>query len=475
MKSTHRAAAFGLAGALALSLTACSSGSSANDGGDAGSTDGTGDGSGEVAQTTLRVVSLLPGSEQAAIDAFNAQVAEFEAANPGIDVVPEEYEWKATTFAAQLAGGTLPDVFEIPFTDAQTLIANGQLSDLDAQFRTLPYADRFNPAIVAVGTGADGHVYAVPAKNVYGVGLHYNRALFESAGLDPDDPPTTWDEVAEYAKKIADANPGVAGYMQMSQNNTGGWQLTVQTYSRGGRVQALSDDGATATSTINNPATVEALEWLQAMRWEDNSLGSNFLLDWGTINEAFAAGQVAMFTSGSDVYTSMIQSNGLDPAVYGLAALPLGDSPDVGVLSGGTLAAVPAGVDDAVKDAAIAWIDFFYTAKLVDEARAVADAETLVKDNQPVGTPVLPMFGRDQWEQNQEWIKDYVNVPLDQMQSYIDSMFDLPLVNEPARRTQDVYALLDPIVQAVLTDQNADIDQLLTDADTQAQALLDQE
>ena len=35
----------------------------------------------------------------------------------------------------------------------------------------------------------------------YGIGLHYNRALFEEAGLDPDQPPTTWDEVREYAKR----------------------------------------------------------------------------------------------------------------------------------------------------------------------------------------------------------------------------------------------------------------------------------
>lgn len=69
MKSTHRAAALGLAGVLALSLTACSS-DDGGGGGDADSTDGT---------TTLRVVSLLPGSEQAAIDAFDQQVAEFEA------------------------------------------------------------------------------------------------------------------------------------------------------------------------------------------------------------------------------------------------------------------------------------------------------------------------------------------------------------------------------------------------------------
>ncbi|MCB7137133.1 ABC transporter substrate-binding protein [Cellulosimicrobium marinum] len=467
MKSTRQAIALTLAGALAIStLAACSSNGSGDGDEDGGSSTGA-DG-----KVTLTVVSLLPGSEQEAIDAFNAQVEEFEAANPDIDVVPEEYEWKATTFAAQLAGGTLPDVFEIPFTDAKTLVENGQLADLDAQFRELEYADSFNPAIIEAGTGSDGHVYAIPAKNVYGVGLHYNRDLFESAGLDPDDPPTTWDEVREDAKAIADANPGVAGYMQMSQNNTGGWQLTVNTFARGGRTQEVADDGA-ATSTLTNDGTKAALEWLQDMRWEDNSLGSNFLLDWGTMNQAFAAGQVAMYTSGSDVYTALVQTNAIDPDMYGLAALPL-EGDDAGVLTGGTLAAMPASVDDAKKAAAIKWIDFFYLAKLVDEDRAVADAETLVANDQPVGTPVLPMFSQEQYEQNQEWIADYVNVPLDHMTSYTDSMFDLPLVGEPSQKTQEIYALLDPVVQAVLTDENADVDALLEDANAQAQALLDQ-
>jgi ABC-type glycerol-3-phosphate transport system substrate-binding protein len=462
MHTIRRPLALAAAGSIVLALTACSAGTAGTD--DGGSADG---------KTKLRVVSLLPGSEQAAIDAFNAQVEEFEAAHSDIDVVPEEYEWKATTFAAQLAGGTLPDVFEIPFTDAKTLIENGQLADMDEQFHTLPYADRFNPAVLEAGSGEDGKVYAVPAKNVYGVGLHYNRALFESAGLDPDAPPTTWDEVAEYAKKIADANPGVAGYMQMSQNNTGGWQLTVASYARGGRMQEVAEDG-TVTSTLDNHGTVEALEWLKERRWEDNSLGANFLLDWGSINEAFAAGQVAMFTSGSDVYTSMVQTNALDPAVYGLTALPL-EGDDAGVLSGGTLAGVPAGASEEVKKAAIEWIDFFYTAKLVDEERAVADAETLAADNQPIGTPVLPMFDQEQYEQNQEWIADYINVPLDQMTGYTDKMFDLPLVGEFSHKTQEVYALLDPVVQAVLTDENADIDALLKAADEQAQQLLDAE
>jgi len=197
---SSRTTAIALSGALSFTLlAACSSGS-----------DDAGDGESAGGKTVLRVVSLLPGSEQEAFDAFDEQVAQFEAANPDIDIQPEEYEWKATTFAAQLAGGTLPDVFEIPFTDGKTLIENGQLADIDAQFRELPYAGDFNPNVLDAGTGADGKVYAIPAKSVYGIGLHYNRALFEQAGLDPDDPPTTWDEVRSDAKAIADAT-GQAG------------------------------------------------------------------------------------------------------------------------------------------------------------------------------------------------------------------------------------------------------------------------
>lgn len=464
MQNTKRVAAVTLAAIMgALSLSACAG--AATPQASAGGTSATG-------PVALRVVSLLPGSEQAAIDAFNAQVKEFESANPGIDIQPEEYEWKATTFAAQLAGGTLPDVFEIPFTDAKTLIQNEQIANLDTQFQTLPYAAKFNAAIVDAGKGADGKVYAVPAKNVYGVGLHYNRDLFKKAGLDPNSPPKTWDEVRADAKKIADAVPGVAGYAQMTQSATGGWQLVANTFAHGGRVQTLNSDGTT-TSTLANDGTKASLQMLKDMRWSDNSMGANFMFDWSSINQAFAAGKVAMYTSGSDVYTSLVQTNGVKADMYGLTAMPLAGT-DAGDLTGGTMAAMPADATDEQKAAAIKWIDFFYLRKLVDKDRAVADAKTLVANKQPVGTPVLPMFNKEQWTENQSWISEYINVPLNQMTGYTDTMFDLKLVGEPSQQTQEIYKLLDAVVQTVLTKKDANIDELLTKANTQAQALLDQ-
>ena len=160
-----------------------------------------------------------------------------------------EYEWTGPTFAVQLAGGSLPDVFTVPFTDAKTLLENGQLMDVTAEMDALGYTDKFNPIILDAVTDGDGNHFGFP-RQAYAMGLHYNRDLFEQAGLDPDSPPTTWDEVREAAKAISDAT-GKAGYAQMTMNNTGGWQLTAGTVAHGGRTQVDNGDG-TYTSTINN-------------------------------------------------------------------------------------------------------------------------------------------------------------------------------------------------------------------------------
>lgn len=419
---------------------------------------------------TLSVVSLPPGSEPAAFEAFDQQVADFEEKNADIDIEAQEYEWEAPTFAAQLAGGTLPTVFEIPFTDGKALIENGQLADLSEQVESLPYADEFNPNVLDAGQDEDGNVFGLP-KEAYGIGLQYNRTLFEQAGLDPDQPPTTWDEIREYAKQISEAT-GKAGYAQMTRDNTGGWMLTTLTYALGGRMQ--EPDGDSYQATLDNPQTKEALQKLQEMRWADNSMGSEFLYDWGGINQAFAAGQIGMYMGGSDVYTSLKRENNITPADYGLAVLPLDSSSDAGILGGGTLIVASAKASEAEKNAAIKWIDYYYMRKQTDQDAAVLDAKTLADSGQPVGTPKLPVFNKEMLDQSLEWIAEYINVPLDQMTSFTDGVYDQQLVAEPAAHTQELYAALDAVVQTILTDQNADVDQLLATANDNVQRILDQ-
>jgi ABC-type glycerol-3-phosphate transport system substrate-binding protein len=271
------------------------------------------------------------------------------------------------------------------------------------------------------------------------------------------------------ARQIAQRT-GQAGYAEMTTDNTGGWILTTLDYAFGGRTEQL--DGDHVKSTVDNQQMADALEAIHAMRWDDNSMGANFLYDWNGINQDFAAGRIGMYVSGGANYGSLKAQNAIKADDYGVTALPL-TGKFSGVLGGGTLAAVGAKASDSVKAAAVKWIDFYYLRKQTNQDAAVADAKATADSGEVVGAPELPVFDKAQYDQRMTWIARYVNVPVKQLAPYTDKMFDQPLVPEPTKSTQQVYALLDTVAQKVLTDRNADIPALLADAQRQAQALVD--
>jgi multiple sugar transport system substrate-binding protein len=447
MKSTRFITAVAAAGLLAICATAAAVGASRQ-------------------TVTISVASLIPGSTKAATDQFNKRVAEFEKANPSIKIKAVEYQWTGPTFAAKLAAGTLPTVFEVPFTDARTLGDNGQLADLTPYAKALPYFAKYNKAVIAEGTNAKGHIVALP-KGAYAQALHYNRKLFAQAGLDPNKPPKTWTQLRTYAAKIAQKT-GKPGYVQMAKDdNTAGWILTTLTYSLGGRMERGT--GTRAVATLTNQQTVTALNMLHQMRWVDNSMGANFDYGWSDINQAFAAGNVGMYISGSDVYTNLVQASSVDPSIYGLAPIPLAKSKKAGVLGGGTLVAVKPSANKTQLAAAVRWIDFYYERPLITKAQAVANAKSLVADKQPVGVPALPVFNKRQYDLANTWIKPYINVPLKQMKPFTTGIFAQRLIPEPEASTQAVYHSLDAVVEAVLTNKSADIQSMLQQANQQAQ------
>jgi ABC-type glycerol-3-phosphate transport system substrate-binding protein len=420
---------------------------------------------------TISVASLIPGSTPEAITQFNNQVKEFQKANPKIHVNSVEYQWTGPTFAAKLAAGTLPTVFTVPFTDARTLGENGQIADLTKEVKALPYFSKFNPAVLAEGTTSKKKIVALPTA-AYAQALHYNRKLFSQAGLDPNKPPTTWGQLRADAKQIS-AKTGKAGYVQMAKDdNTAGWILTTLVYALGGRMEVGT--GTSARATLNNSKTVTALNMLKAMRWTDNSMGSNFDYGWSDINQNFAAGNIGMYISGSDVYTNLVSASNIDPSVYGEATIPLAKNKTAGVLGGGTLAAVRPDANAAARAAAIKWIDFFYEKPLISKAQAIRNAQTLVASKQPVGVPALPIFNKAQYDLANTWIKPYINVSQAQVKPFTKGIFAQRLIPEPPASTQSVYHSLDAAVEAVLTDKNANVTSMLADANSAAQSAISQ-
>ena len=420
----------------------------------------------QKAKVTISVAALRPGSSDEAQKQFNDNVALFEKQHPNIDVKAVDYAWDGATFAAQLAAGRLPTVFTVPFTDARTLGQNRQVADLTAAIKKYPWYKKFQKTIIAEATTGNGRVIGVPYA-AYAQALHYNRQLFKQAGLNPNKPPTTWAQLRKYAKQIAQKT-GAAGYAQMGLNdNTAGWILTTVAYTLGGRME--TGRGTAATATLNNKYTVQALNLLKQMRWTDNSMGSTYDYTWPTINQAFAAGKIGMFINGSDIYTFLVQAANLDPKIYGIAPLPLAKQKNAGVMGGGSIAVVRPDTKGAKLNAALQWIDFFYMEKLIKKPAALRDARILVANQQPVGVPAFPIFNKVQYDRANSWIKSYINVPIKQMNPFLKGIFKQNLYPEPAASTQSVYHALDPVVQAVFADKNANVSALLAQANDVAQ------
>jgi len=457
MKSSKKALAIAVAMAAGTAmLSGCSSSGASDDGG----------------KVNIVVAPVLPGATADALKALSKRVKEFEKKNPDISVKAIEYQWTGTTFAAELAGGTLPDVFNVPFTDSKTLADNGQLADITSDFKKTATANKWNKTVLDVATGKDGKIYGVP-WGPYAMALSYNRDIFTQAGLDPNKPPTTLDEIEQDAKVIAQKVPGVAGYMQMTSGNNGGWELSANTFALGGRMEKVGSDG-TVTVTTDNQQTKQALAWLHKLRWDDNAMGKNFLWDWSGINQGFASGKIAMYMSGSDVIGSLMQANGFDQAKYGVTTFPVDASnSDAGILSGGNVDVVNVKDTAAQKAAAVKWIDFYRTQPSVDKTAAINNAKTLKAGDQAVNAPTLPVFDKATWEQNQQWIKPYANIPAANIKPFTDGIWDQKIVPEAPSHTQDLYAALDPVVQAVLTKRTVDVDAMLKAVDAKIQALID--
>ena len=122
------------------------------------------------------------------------------------------------TFAAQLAGGTLPTVFAVPFTDAKTLIEHGQIADIDHEVKALPYGADFNPNVLTDGPGRRRQHLRVPTA------AYAHRPALQPPAVQAGRPRPR--QAADHLGRGARGRQGdrrrdrKAGYAQMAQRTT---------------------------------------------------------------------------------------------------------------------------------------------------------------------------------------------------------------------------------------------------------------
>ncbi|MGO1049046.1 ABC transporter substrate-binding protein [Crossiella sp. CA198] len=406
-----------------------------------------------------------PGTQAFQRKIFDEDVAAFEAANPNIDIEPREGFMDPKTFATKLAGGQLEDVFYVYLTDPAQIIARRQAADLTDHLKDVPLAGELNPQLTQVFKDSKGRQYGLPTAN-YSMGLLYNRTLFSKAGLDPAKPPATWAEVREAAKKISALGNGVVGFGELSKNNHGGWHLTSWLNSLG--VSVARQEGETWKADFNNDKGKAALQHLYDMRWTDDSMGSKQLLEIPDLQRLMGAGQLGMYIAAPDNVPVLVNQFNGKYEDYGLAPLPGGQ----GTLIGGEGYMInPKATPEKIK-AGLTWLRW----KFLDPSRIEGNLKRYAEQKQPIGLPVPP--AADVWvgpvrEQQERFKAANATIPVANYQPYITAAPSLKGNLEPPS-AQQVYAALDTVMQAVLTNKDVTIGQVLAEAETKVNGVLAQ-
>jgi multiple sugar transport system substrate-binding protein len=446
-----------LATAVGLSLASCSS----NKNHDSGTANG-------KTAITVDCPPLKTDNDGKALAQWNADVASFQKQHPDITIKTISVGSQCDNppdFTARLQGGTEADVFYGYMTDLNQVLDAGQAEDITSYVNatTVPNWDNMIGDAKQAFTD-NGKLYALP-YSAYTMGLVINKNLFQQAGLDPAKPPTSWQEVAADAKKIAALGNGIAGYEDYSAGNTGGWHFTAELYSRGG--QMVSDNGKTAAF---NDATGQAvLQNLHDMRFTDNSVGTKQLLQWPDLLTNAAAGKVGMYIGAPDSITAIVQTFHGKFSDWAMGPMPGDNGPAKATLGGGNGYFFKKGLSPAQIKAGIAWVTYEELTLGVGQFNYVAKKDMGL----PVGLPqpLLWKPGSDVQKKDDDLKKANSNLTLTDYAPFVGNPVAIKL--EPPQ-AQAIYAVLDTCMSAVLTKADANIPDLLKTAEAKVNTLLSQ-
>lgn len=240
----------------------------------------------------------------------------WEGENPGYKVQLEFVPWgqcqeKSTTLAS---AGNPPAVAYMGSRTLKQLAANDLIIPVNM---TEEEKATYAAPILATIT-ANGQQWGLP-RAFSTKALYWNKDLYGAAGLDPDTPPKTWDEMYDFAKAIKEKTDSDGfGLAAASFDNTM-HQFMNYVYTNGGQV--INEDGEIV---FNSPNNVEALAFYGKMA--EVSQPGPIAYDRAKLRPLFSEGKIGMFISGPWERTRVTDVN------WGVAPIPVGPSGTPGTL-----------------------------------------------------------------------------------------------------------------------------------------------
>lgn len=270
----------------------------------------------------------------------------------GITIKMDIMPWSniAEKLPPAISTKTAPDFVLLNYPDFAQYVHNGAVQPLE-DFWKFDGVDKSDFESTAIDMGVvDDTQYFIPMQ-VQGMFLYWNKDLFREAGLDPEQPPKTWDELAEMASKLANPAKNVQGFAIPKEGNPilYNWILD-----NGGNL--VKKDGT--KSAFASPETLEVLKTMQKLIHEQK-VGPESI-SGAEVDNLMNAGQLAIEINGPWL-NSGLQKNGIN---YGVTTLPLGSDGKQQAILDGVGFGIPASTDSSKKEAIYEFIKYWNSTEI---------------------------------------------------------------------------------------------------------------
>ena len=268
----------------------------------------------------------------AVVNAFRERHPEIELrAFSGIKI--ENMDMDAGPLLA-IAGGVAPDIIYVNFRQSDTYIQNNFLYPLDEFVRQLDPALMQlrveKPVWQVIKRRKQGdqqeQIWALPYETLVRV-LMYRKDVFKKAGLDPNRPPSNWDELFEYAKRLTDPATGTYGTV-LASGPQAAYDWLPFLWGAGGDAVVFDEVKGEWRASFASQAGLKAMDYylkLATTPWKDKNgkPQRGYAIregDWGYM---WSDGKIGMRMD----YLSQQNMGGVyDPNLYGFAPAPVGPS-----------------------------------------------------------------------------------------------------------------------------------------------------
>lgn len=249
------------------------------------------------------------------LEILEKAIADFEAQNPGIKIIETRSSWTdaPSQIMTSLVSGNAPDLIMCNTAMLAEYRGLGALADLSG-YISEDFLDNLLPSAKMMITTSDGKIDGLPQEGCNWA-LFYRKDLFEEAGLDPENPPKTYDEFLEYAKALTKDTDGDGvidqyGYAWpvQAENASDYWVNFMQMC---GAEISVNEEGEWK-SKLTDEAAKEGTQLMVDLVQEYQVTPENVVdYDWEAVTNAFVSGEVAMMHNGAWV-TSSIAEKGPD-------------------------------------------------------------------------------------------------------------------------------------------------------------------